>query len=367
MKTFSEVLEEYGSYNVFPITDTPLNTLITQWYESRYIGADNDADFIRFFKRIYNNEYNRYYQILRLDPKVTEYDWLVQTYRERQKTNDVAINASNNSTTAGTHTGTETGTHSGTGSENATRTLNTQDNNTLSKSGSDTTQTARNGSIHGTSSVNSRRDEDIDQTVTTETQSDTFTDAGAESLTKTAPMSVSYSSNGAVHNKTYSGAGGTAQGDDIRGLDFTYADGQTLSNNRGIAKNSVDDTVDTSAQNQYTEVTSNQNSGTTSETTDKDYSYDGYETGHKTQTGTITDVKSNLSNKTDSINKSLTDTVRVSGASGSKSEALEREIWTGRDKEVAELLARACTYISQTDAWAWLMEKLDICFYGIYE
>lgn len=367
MMTFSEVIEAKGAYNVFPITDTPLNTLITNWYSSRVIGCENADDFIRFFKRVYNRDYRAYYQMLRLDPRVTDYDWLVQTYRERQKTNDVAVNGSRSETHIDNKAyDTVESTDTTTGGTN-TRTLNTRDSNIVSRTGSDSTQVSQSTSSQRDTDTNYTRTSEGAQETTGTGENDTLTNSNSSGLSKSTPMSVSYTSNGAVDREQISVGNNSVTTDTVNGLNFTYADGQTLASVKGGTYNATETHETTSNSDNIVDETIVQDSTNGSLETNTDGSFENSETGNLTHTGTITDALSNTGSVEKSTEGTVTDTISVSGTNGSKSEALEREIWTGRDKEVAELLARACTYIAQTDAFSWLCDKLDVCFYGIYE
>ena len=367
MMTFSEVIEAKGAYNVFPITDTPLNTLITDWYSSRVIGCENADDFIRFFKRVYNKDYRAYYQMLRLDPRVTEYDWLVQTYRERQKTNDLAVNGSKSETHIDNKSYNTAENNDGTGADTTTKTLNTQDNNIITKSGSSETQVSHSTNGNRGVSTDFTHTGQNTQTVKTTGSAGTLTDTNSSGLSKSTPMSVIYNNNGAVTRKNIKVGDHTVHTDTVDGLDFTYADGQTLASVKGGVYNENENTDKTTGSESYDDDTYVSDISSITGSSDTDTTFDNSESGYQSHTGTITDTKNNSISSEKTVTGTVTDTVNVSGVNGSKTEALEREIWTGRDKEVAELLARACTYISQTDAFLWLCDRLDVCFYGIYE
>ena len=123
------------------VSDETVEKGIEAWFKYRYIGFKNENKFLDILRRNVAINYPMYEQKLRIEPGVSEYDWLVQTYRERQlKTNGSSENTrihgddtstrtattSEDGTTAygktatTTHTGTDTGTHTGTDTRNDT-------------------------------------------------------------------------------------------------------------------------------------------------------------------------------------------------------------------------------------------------------
>lgn len=123
------------------VSDETIEKGIEDWFRYRYIGFENENKFLDILRRNVAINYPMYEQKLRIEPGVSEYDWLVQTYRERQlKTNGSSENTrihgddtstrtattSEDGTTAygktatTTHTGTDTGTHTGTDTRNDT-------------------------------------------------------------------------------------------------------------------------------------------------------------------------------------------------------------------------------------------------------
>lgn len=123
------------------VSDETVEKGIEDWFKYRYIGFKNENKFLDILRRNVAINYPMYEQKLRIEPGVSEYDWLVQTYRERQlKTKGSSENTrihgddtstrtattSEDGTTAygktatTTHTGTDTGTHTGTDTRNDT-------------------------------------------------------------------------------------------------------------------------------------------------------------------------------------------------------------------------------------------------------
>ena len=138
--TFSEMVQK--TPNLYPTQiDEGLKETIFDWFQFRNVVDDNK--FPVFFRRTLNDYYDTYNQLLRVEPGVAQYDWLVESYLERQ----VVVNA----------TKTETLTSENEGSNSATRTDNTTqattgtDTRNITNSGSDTT--AGTEGVEGNSNV----------------------------------------------------------------------------------------------------------------------------------------------------------------------------------------------------------------------
>ena len=88
--TLTEVIDKYGEAEVFaPIPNDPiLKEEIKAWFGYRRVCTINPEKFLVFFHRTLRNDHERYHQLLRIEPGVAEYDWLVQQYHERQTTLD---------------------------------------------------------------------------------------------------------------------------------------------------------------------------------------------------------------------------------------------------------------------------------------
>ena len=79
MKEFREIVNQIH----YPETvNQSLRATIFDWFQFREVC--DDEKFETFFLRVINRDLARYQQLLRIEPGITNYDWLVQTYRERQ-------------------------------------------------------------------------------------------------------------------------------------------------------------------------------------------------------------------------------------------------------------------------------------------
>lgn len=116
--------------------DSALQTTIKDWFQYRPV-CDNDR-FNVFFNRVLNRDMARYNELLRVEPGISRYDWLVQRYHEmelkRAGSGSLTKTGSENVQNGGTQnteynkdfqksgTGTFSGSTSGTGSRDLTGT-----------------------------------------------------------------------------------------------------------------------------------------------------------------------------------------------------------------------------------------------------
>ena len=381
--TLTEVIDKYGENEVFaPIPNDPiLKEEIKAWFGYRRVCTINPEKFLVFFHRTLRNDHERYSQLLRIEPGVAEYDWLVQQYHERQTTLD-RLTAEGITTEYGkTDTMAYGKTLTKTGGQSTQRTFANTDTNsesgetidTLAKTGDVTDGYGKVTSLaHGHVATTAYTGTDTTQHDNTEKAHSGGTASG---LTKTNPSSIAYASGSSYPVKDESLDGDTQglHGDVIEGLDFHYADGQTLSSNRASAINTNNgqdiqnyNSTDTLTHSGTDQTSNSGEDVKTFDTTDT-RTVDHGKVNTVVHAGTVTDTKSGA----DTDRASGSD-VRTLGGSdytekGSTAFDLTREITKGRQKEVAEILAKAATYISQTCAWDWLADKLEPCFYGIYD
>lgn len=76
--TFQQILN--NGYTFPDTIDTATQELIKEWFQFREV-ADNQK-FIVWFNRSLNLNYPYYRQLLRIDPSVSYYDWLIENYKE---------------------------------------------------------------------------------------------------------------------------------------------------------------------------------------------------------------------------------------------------------------------------------------------
>lgn len=77
-QTFQQILN--NGYTFPTDIDKPTQELIKEWFQYRQV-ADNNK-FIPWFNRSLNLNYPYYRQLLRIDPTVSNYDWLIENYKE---------------------------------------------------------------------------------------------------------------------------------------------------------------------------------------------------------------------------------------------------------------------------------------------
>lgn len=107
-------------------SDETVQQAVEDWFRYRYIGFEDTAKFLAVLQRNVAVNYPIYKQKLRIQPGVSEYDWLVTTYRERQF-------GTKGSNTSKTTRGDDTTTTTGDGTK--TRTMDYGRTNDLTKTG----------------------------------------------------------------------------------------------------------------------------------------------------------------------------------------------------------------------------------------
>lgn len=383
-----------------------LQTALDEWYQYREV-ADNTKTPV-FVNRILKRDYARYNQLLRIEAGVSEYDWLVQNYRERQ------TYGHNIGETSGT--GTVSGTTSGSVQRNSGST-------TTKTQGGTVTETMEHGHVisdTGTVQRTTERTPDITQTDTdtrsrttngkyTDTEKDgrTVTDTSEiktlngddstvvhnswqthsdKSLAKTNPMSISYPGGilepipGTDSTGTDATSGGALdwESPSTQGADFGKTDsGEKTTEHQGNIRTTDTRNVtggDLVKEREYTDLVEQTGGTLTRETT-------GTDTTDDTRTDALTHTHSGEDVNTRDIDTTDTTTVVGSGSdvtSGTTSqttgntgnsevESLIQEVYTGRNEDPATILKRAAGYILKTDAFEWLCGELDICFMGVYD
>lgn len=103
--TFEDYIN--GDYNfVWPdivSNDTVVQNVISDWFGLRIV--PDTEKFQRFFNRKLEECYPYYQQLLRIDPTISNFDWLVENYLERQTVGTEAGSSSENSNSSGDSTG----------------------------------------------------------------------------------------------------------------------------------------------------------------------------------------------------------------------------------------------------------------------
>lgn len=365
MKTYAEVIEE-GVIEFSDRISEALQQAIYDWFQFREVC--DDEKFPVFFTRVLNRDYDQYEQLLRIEPGVSSYDWLVQEYRELQNylngklERDIAIDTVRG--TEDSHT-TEYGksvTHSGGHSiTDGTTVVNGSDAMT------DTRQKVTSGGWTDTN-TDGRTITDTQNLQTIGNDDSTTTTRGWNStnqkqLSKQNPMSISYA--GGVAEPAASGTQVNAGGS----LDWTTAtaqganfgrddNGEEVTNHQGHIQTQNTHQVtgtnqDVRAYNSLTET----NSGGVTHTINKT----------ETRNYTDTDTLELQDGGSDTTSGSSSSTINATTHNETSDEKLQQQIYSGRHEDPATILKKAAGFIKNSCAFEWLQNQLEVCFMGIYD
>lgn len=325
--------------------DSSLKQTITDWYTHREV-CDNDK-FPLFFKRKLTIALPRYNQLLRIEPGVSQYDWLVQKYTELQRLSTESGTTNRATVSEKDTTGAESGLRSNTQTNNLTDTTYTDGAVSEANGGTINKNTAYGKTVSNSGSVSSSG---------SNTETGAIHDVGTRSdssdskgLAKAAPQSMSYAAGGFPST-----------------MDWTYPGSQSEQKNTS------------SGEDRNTRTFENHRNANTSSTTDNRSATQG---GNDLETTTDSRTKTNLHHDTTQTNKSGTVIDQLSssntktgsenatsrtGGSDSKS-GDERVRESGRDVDIATLLTNAKAFIAVSSAFEWLRGNLEDCFMGIYD
>lgn len=382
-----------------------LQAAIFEWYQFREV-ADNIKTPV-YINRILKRDYPRYNQILRVEAGVSEYDWLVQNYRERQTYNHEIgensstqnIEGSNSQDTTNGAGKTVTTRHTGTITDalqhghvvDNTGTVGNIKNFTpgVTETKTDTTQNITSGGYADTTAdgriITDTRDTQTIGADDSTTERTGWNTTNQKQLQKNNPMSISYGSgvSEAVAGQNASGAGANSGGTldwsapSFQGANFGMDnDGEVIKNHQGhIQDENVHSTTGnlTNTRN-YNNLKSENSGSITTTRLGIDNTTDTRTDALKT-TNSGTDTTTKTLQNTDTVTTSGTDTIGIEGSHSQdttnngniENERLTQEIYTGRNDDPAAILKRAVSYIMNTDAFEWLCTKLDKAFMGVYD
>lgn len=337
--TFKEWLAAGNDFTIPEISGidesipTATRALIEDWFNARRVLNYN---FPEFLQREINLNYPYYIELLRIDPSVSDFDWFVDNYNERE-----IIRSGNDTDTTDT---TDTTTRKGrevftkTGAINRTRSGNEVE------------------AIAGTETdTQSGTEKDTTKNATAAQSMDRQT-----AFTRQSPMSAEYSTSGSV--------GETALTVGAAGEVYTIGTPSDSYNRPNILN-------PTGTSDGMTESAS-VNEGateTTHEYTDRKTTreYNG-----RTNTRTynnVTDAESYTDYKEERIQgdgagaEIPTEETKHGGTVTHGHDTTDHEISTGRNQNPANLLDAARAYIMKSRAWLWFYDKLNDCFLNVYE
>lgn len=324
-----------------------LKQTINDWFWYREVCSDDKFNW--YFNRVLNGCYSRYNQLLRIQPGISDYDWLVQNYKELQTMKSESGSTSKISSTDKTTSLTESGTNGNTRTMNTTDTTDKDTTDSKTHGGTLTTATT-----YGKTSTNSgtlKNEGDRTETGSISDSGSNSSSSDQMNLGKSNPQSISYSgaTSGMPSGLDWSYPG--SQGEQKVSSSGTDSNTRTFNNHK-----TTDDFTQTDAR-------SNALGGTdrTVNTDARTESGAGTEDSSVTHTGTITDAGTN------SASKSGTEGIEGEETTSTTGSSTDRTIETGRNVDIATLLTNAKQFIIATTAWSWLKEQLEPCFMGVYD
>lgn len=380
--TYKDYVSQYevGDNKVISdLTGDALNQTIYDWYKYRYLSFVDTDKFRDILRRTISVALPRYEQLLRIEPGVAEYDWLVGVYRERQlkRKSDHELETSRGkdqvqSTGTDTDVGTITHTHG---------TINDIKGGAISKAHTGTVDDTKTGG-HDIDSVSGRNTTTYSPHVSKKTTNggDRQAWSGDQSLASNLPMSESYNK---FIEPTDSGSSATGSGEfyehayqHMPALDWSAPSSQSQAGHREYVKDGS--TVTESFEygdGVKGDITVTE--GDKANPATNKFTYNN-EKNSKEFNDTETTTYQNLSNTrtqdNDSDNRNLTKTnnntttktygnINVTG----NGNITDREQVTGRDEDPARILKRASNFIRTTNAFEWLRHEIEPCFLALYD
>lgn len=389
------------------VTDD-LKQTIFDWFQYREVSDDDK--FGVFINRVISRDYNAYRELLRIQPGYARYDWLVTQYFERQinEKNDAIEKGSTRNTLvkSGTDTITDNGNNLKSGKYVETE---SGTDKTTNKYASNITKTGKEASVDSFEDYKETTDSDesvkydhliqtkpgakVKQTVQYDDgtpdnpESKDVTDTDSKAVAKAAPQSISY-------------AGATSG--EIPELDWDYPSSQNQDNGKTTqkyGKHNITSTTtelldDTYNEEKWTyagspddpkagDFTSNHNElkktgkaintvtygdeatgdGIVDAKSGKDFEWTKY--GKST-----THEYKNWKDGTDNTHKTTYGSSHSGGSASDgrkQSEMLNQSQSAGRQGDTGTLLQKASEFIMTSSAWAWLSQRLEVCFQGVYD
>ena len=414
--------QEFTKKNPDPIinqSDETVQNAVYDWFKYRYIGFENTSKFLDILQRNVKIYYPMYKQKLRIEPGVSQYDWLVQVYRERQlkskgEKEDKSIH-NGTQTTELNGTGTDTKTGSQTTDHHSEGTSIRSGNETTANTGSDTNvksgsekavkggedSTVKSGGHTQTnvSGLHTTTSSPHVKVVTSEDGGDNAW-SGDTQISAVNPMSKQYSEFITVN---------TSDKKDPQYYEHAYEhmpkgglNWETLSNQAQSGHREYHDTDHKTTQSyEYGDgvkgdITTTQGSEKSPDKSDIVYKDEKNTTMYgATDTHTYNDVTDKLTHDTQSIHayndvKDAStgdgkDTITYNGitdehethsnstvgsdatdSTTGKDSRTDREQVTGRSEDPATLLEKATAFIERSSAFMWFKEQIDSCFFPGY-
>lgn len=312
-----------------------LKSLIEDWFYDRYVF--NDEKFPRYFSRELSKDFGQYWELLRVQPGIAHYDWLVEEYEESRREH-----ASQN-TQSGTQSGSTT---YGRTVETVSDDLHTGTVETDHTQDPESNYDQTNGSAEQTfgHTQNTEDSASNSNSSTTETLLKQGSKDGHKGVSKTAPQVAQYNS---------------ATAGEIPALNWQYIGAQEQTEDTHEIVGTDPDVVSASG--------SGSNSGS-SKTVEggSNGSSDARKTSMSRNDKNLTTYNEGTNGSRQESQGGSDKSTQENTGSGSES-GEETEIRTGRHGNPAEILKQAVSFIQGTNAWNWLMEQLEDYFIGVYD
>ena len=327
---------------------------INKWYKYRIVC--DDYKFTDFFERQLDLILPRYNKLVRLEN--TDFDALVNIYRERQvvgtgseigsESSNLSRTTTENATDAKTTTRTPDLTTENEGATSKTVDTDTTDSNDRSSTRTPNLTTTDNGTSSSSSITDTQNH--------TEGQNSSDTEGMSASVGKQNPQSISYSSG--------------FDSDGMPSLDWGYPSNQSQNKNKSSnsGTNESDGTGSSDTTQSGTSANTNVLTGTdnTQELGYNEGTVDTNESGTSTNTETLTGTDVTVESGTHSRTGGFAD---EGGRDTEKTtSSTTREIFTGRDSLTPQdALKEAMAYVKSSSAFNWLKEQLEVCFLSVYD
>lgn len=383
---YSEFVEKIDKNPVASQSDETVEKAIYDWFKYRYIGFDDPDKFLDILKRNVAVNYPIYCQKLRIQPGISQYDWLVQTYRERQLT---ATGGTKSTQTRGHDTTTRTPDLYDYDYSDITTTTDMDSDITKTgsekhvKSGGHTDSKGQYSDTVKDDFTEGRHTSEFSPHVAHKTQNggDYAAWSGDSQIRADLPMSKSYKSSDMIEPDNTSDDKQQYQKayQHMPALDWQTATSQGQTGHREYRN---DDTFQTTS---YEYDSSGKGDITTREGSKTAPDSRITKTDHGAQSSTFT-----YSDETDAVTfEGRTDsthsggTVKVSAphhhgtettesvygniSNTGSSSSTNRERESGRSIDIATLLENATRFIEHSSAWKWLKEQLEPCFAPWYD
>ena len=334
--------------------DAALQATILDWFQFREV-CDDDK-FPVFFERVLARDMTRYTQLLRIEPGISDYDWLVQNYKERKAEIDRSIRGSRGESASLDKTVANATTDS------KTTTYNTLEQNDEQK----WKDIANSGAVTAATNYGKRTVVDDDRTSNGVTKNTgTVSNVGSETSNSSGSSDSKTMAKAAPQSIEYAGAGGGMPDN----FNWQYSSSQ------GETKNVGSDNASSNSANTRTDDTTATSNGTDN----RDYAEQLSGTDTTTTTNNTAQNESNVNSASSSKTGTTTDTSTRGGNVSTEEESSKhitdstsedttnKEQETGRNIDIATLLSNAKRFIITTNAWEWLANQLEVCFFGIYD